>query len=359
IAALTDVKALQFTPREMEYLAGKHDHRKVMRNAYGIPESVTDMNDANLASSVTGHRQFAEMTIRPALCADAEFKTHAMLPAFDIEPGEMWFAYDNPVPQDEAALTHRVQVLTASANWTIDEARAELGYEPLPDGAGAVPRFNGVPLDRVGVMQLPPGFGGGGGRGDDDDNRTPEDPPTGEDDPNAKAEDDPAEPDTKAAGGAGDRAGGGGDGGCCGAGEVSDARPVELKVSELTHRDGVVTKDDDRLDGEEDLRRALRLWFDAIRPGLRAAMNSTAEAVLRRELGGYLRSSEVRRPVMGAVAGPTMTRFARGYDAGAGELGAAKPTVMGVFDVRNEAAARFLDEYRFRLAREVADTTVD
>lgn len=133
IATSTSVTPLAFTPKEMEYLAGKQDLRKMIRFAFGIPESFESLNDANLASSLTGHRQYNAMTVLPRVNADAEEWTETLLPKFGIEPGDMWFAYDNPVAEDAEALRSDIAVFVPSGVWSIDEARAELGYEPLSE----------------------------------------------------------------------------------------------------------------------------------------------------------------------------------------------------------------------------------
>lgn len=149
---------MQFTPRDMEYLAGKQDLKRTIFAAFGVPESLAELNDANLASSKTGHVQYMRLTILPRLCTRAEIETENVIPAFGVEPGDLWFAYDNPVPDDEAALVSKATAFVGAGLWSINEARAEDGYEPIQDGD--VHRVNGVPLDLVGVPAFGPVGGG-------------------------------------------------------------------------------------------------------------------------------------------------------------------------------------------------------
>lgn len=161
ITTTSSVTPLAFTPKEMEYLAGKADLRGTLREAFGIPESLAKLNDANLASSLTGHVQYQRMTLLPRLNADAEEWTETLLPAFGIEPGEMWFAYDNPVSEDRASLRQDVQVYVGKPVWTVNEARAEMGYDPidggdeLADPAAASP-FGPQPFNPTTNITVPP-----------------------------------------------------------------------------------------------------------------------------------------------------------------------------------------------------------
>jgi HK97 family phage portal protein len=130
----TDIKPLQWSAKEMEYIAGKGDCTKRILAAFGIPESEVFMNDANLASSRTGSVQYMRNTIAPRVYAQAEELTQTLLPLFGIEPGEMWFSIDNPVPSDEAATATLMVSLVGGRILTVNEARSELGYDPVDGG---------------------------------------------------------------------------------------------------------------------------------------------------------------------------------------------------------------------------------
>jgi HK97 family phage portal protein len=137
-------ESLEFNPAEMEYVKGQEMIAERIWNAFGVPQSLLKLNDANLASAASGNRQYAELTILPRAQKIAETLTEWLLPMFGLEG--YWLAFDSPVKGDERATEARAQSLVSTGVMTINELRAELGYEPL-DG-GDVLRINGMPLDR-------------------------------------------------------------------------------------------------------------------------------------------------------------------------------------------------------------------
>lgn len=148
-----ELDPLNFSLKEMEYLAGKENCRERILAAYGVPESRVLVNSSNLASSDSGDRQYLRDTIRPRLCQDAEEWTEQLLPLFGIEPGEMWFAYDNIVPEDkEFCLKRNVAYLQAGV-YTINDVLEDENEEGIgPEGD--VRRMNGVPLGAMDEMSV-------------------------------------------------------------------------------------------------------------------------------------------------------------------------------------------------------------
>ena len=134
VARAIKVQPIQFTPKEMEYIAGRQDIERRIWAAFGLPESEVRMNDANLASSLTGSTQYLRQTIKPAIDSVADLLTKELLPKFGADPGEMWFAYDNCVPSDETGEANRLVALVNARILTTNEARAELNREPIEGG---------------------------------------------------------------------------------------------------------------------------------------------------------------------------------------------------------------------------------
>lgn len=130
----SEPKPLMWSHREMEYVEGIQNVERRIWAAYGVPESEVRMNDSNLASSRTGSIQYKRDTIRPRCVANAEWLTQNVLPLFNIAPGEMFFAYDEIAPADEAATAARVVSLVGSRVLTQNEGRAELGFDPVDGG---------------------------------------------------------------------------------------------------------------------------------------------------------------------------------------------------------------------------------
>lgn len=134
-------------PNEMGYVEGLGVVTTRILAALGIPESLYRLNDANLASSRTGHLQFMSQTIQPHAADNAEQMTFSMLPWFGLTPGEYFFAPDDVVPEDMEAKRLNAQVYVGAGVMTINEARAELQLAPI-DGGDEL-RVNGIPLDDV------------------------------------------------------------------------------------------------------------------------------------------------------------------------------------------------------------------
>lgn len=171
---------------EMGYLPGMAHIERRVEQEFGVPESIRRLNDSNLASASEGVNTYLRFTVQPALSIDAEQLTELLLPRFGIEPGEMWFAYDDVNPEDHESLRQDTAVHVAGGVLTFNEQRARLGYDPVE--GGDIPRVNGVPLDRVGEARQ---FGfATPGSGEPD---RPDEPDEPDAEPDDEAEEDDAE----------------------------------------------------------------------------------------------------------------------------------------------------------------------
>lgn len=132
----SEVKPTGFAPKDLEYQAGLDRSDLIVARCYGVPESFLKMNDANLTSAGAGARWFRENAILPRLMDDADELTNKYLPRWGIMPGEMWFAPDNCVPQDEAAQSTQASTLYGAGIITLNEARMRVGEDPWkgPEG---------------------------------------------------------------------------------------------------------------------------------------------------------------------------------------------------------------------------------
>jgi phage portal protein BeeE len=130
-------------PHEMNYGPGMDMAEKRVYDAANIPESVYRLNSANLASAEVGNTQYMRHAIAPRISGFAEQLTDELLPRFGVMPGEMWFAYDDCVPEDvNAEATRLMGGLTAGAVRP-NEYRMVLGLDPLDDALNVI-RVNGV-----------------------------------------------------------------------------------------------------------------------------------------------------------------------------------------------------------------------
>lgn len=120
-------------PKELQTVEKRRENRLAILAAAGVPESMYALNDANLASAQQGYSvQYLDATIRPMCNSDAEQLTELLLPLFGVLPGEMWFAYDNPVPENESGDADRMMREVTAGVRTVDEYRAEFGLPPMP-----------------------------------------------------------------------------------------------------------------------------------------------------------------------------------------------------------------------------------
>lgn len=156
----TTVVQANSKPHEMNYASGLERAEKAIYDAAGVPESVWRMNDANRASATTGNAEWGRV-VYERQCAVASDLTEWLLPMFGVEPGEMWFAYANPVQEDQTAIVGRIRdAFIASAGRpdpVVDasEYRAALGLDPreetpeeepttAPVAEGAAPALAGA-----------------------------------------------------------------------------------------------------------------------------------------------------------------------------------------------------------------------
>jgi len=293
---------------EWEKLSDKVD--KQIRNAFGIPESMADLNEANLASGRMGLRQYYETTIQPMLITHAEQLTERLLPRFGIEPGEMYFAYDNVSPEDEQRNSQVYATYISARVLTVNEVRAELGREPVEWGdKPAEPNAGllGGPLAMAGAEAI------------EDEDEPTEAAQATPDEPDAEDE-----ADTKAA-----------------------PQPVTVKISGRwfakcacgkEHR--LIEKDMADLMGTPAYRAllaSLKDWYAKVDPAIIAGANNQALIGLQTELAALMR--------------PYIQEF---FESGVlsmyAEAGAAAPPSL------TASATAQLDQYLVTLSRELTET---
>lgn len=173
-------------PHEMAYKEGITLAAEYIFRAAGIPDTVWKMAEANKASAVMGDPQFMAMRILPSINSLAEKLTEEYLPRFEGTDG-WWFAYDNPVAEDEKALQDKVKVLTDSGLATGNEGRAMLSMEPAGPELDVL-RWQGVPLKVKDAPPPDPMTPGADPADPEDDPKEPDEPkPEPEKEPEAKA----------------------------------------------------------------------------------------------------------------------------------------------------------------------------
>ncbi len=110
-----------------------------------MPEAIWKLNDANLASASAAdpiwQRNIYERQQRVA-----QDLTEWLLPMFGIEPGTMWFAYDNPSQDDVELQTNRMAAGFTNGAVYLNEYRQALGLNPLPDEQNVLGKPQPMPM---------------------------------------------------------------------------------------------------------------------------------------------------------------------------------------------------------------------
>ncbi|MFE0329061.1 phage portal protein [Streptomyces sp. NPDC058960] len=128
------VERLTFTPEEMEYLESRMANSAEVMMAFGVP------HDYLAAGTTYENRAAAKATlwsdtIKPKLEMIASEIDLRLLPS-DAEEAEFDLSGVEALQDSQDSVANRTRASVYADTLTIDEARAELGYDPLPGGIG-------------------------------------------------------------------------------------------------------------------------------------------------------------------------------------------------------------------------------
>lgn len=155
-----EVMPLGWAPKDMDYKEGYLRMKQAIFHASGVTIAMLDPTESSIsigagAAASSARTIYLSQTILPRMAAWCEALNEKYLPLFGVEPGEMWFAPDNPVPEDEEKEAEAARADVAAAIRTINEVREERGDKPLPGGDDL--RYAGKSLA---VMDAPPALPG-------------------------------------------------------------------------------------------------------------------------------------------------------------------------------------------------------
>lgn len=121
---------MQFAPKDL----GELDHIiQQLAAAFGVPVTILQANDPNLASATVGYATWRANTILSMCQRDEQMLNQRYLPMFpDMQ--DAFLAYDSPVKDDETARATRSVSLVGAGIMTPNEARHEEGMEPIAGG---------------------------------------------------------------------------------------------------------------------------------------------------------------------------------------------------------------------------------
>jgi HK97 family phage portal protein len=108
--------------------------------AFDTPVSMLKANDPNRSSAQTADTAWLRDSVRPLAIADEEDLNSQYLPAFD-GGGDSFLAYDPVSFEDETTIVRNASAKLSGGLTCVDEAREEIGYEPLGGAEGAMRFF--------------------------------------------------------------------------------------------------------------------------------------------------------------------------------------------------------------------------
>jgi hypothetical protein len=128
-------------------------------NAYGVPDTKLNRNDANLAGAKTGDYAHAKDAIEPRCNLIAAAINNFILPHYD-PTGRLFVAFDSPIEEDREAEREDRKVLISMGGLMVNEARQEMGLPDVPGGDQRLVPSGLVPVDESGKPIVANPFGG-------------------------------------------------------------------------------------------------------------------------------------------------------------------------------------------------------
>lgn len=128
-----DIKNLGFNPKDMSYSALKTFCINEIGNAYGIPEAILFLNNANLASAQVAMQMYKQLTIYPKMFQYVQKINEKLMPMYDSNL-YVGFETDSEI-EDLNKVTNISNALSAGII-SRDEAREMLGLEKDGDNSG-------------------------------------------------------------------------------------------------------------------------------------------------------------------------------------------------------------------------------
>jgi phage portal protein BeeE len=116
-------------------------------NAFGVPNAMLDLNEANLASAKSAEYQYARRTIQPR-CNRLGGALRRLLRMYDTS-GRLLLAFDSPLAEDEVFALEQNRVAASLGAVTRNEMRAALDLEPVPWGETPLVPNTMTPVDAV------------------------------------------------------------------------------------------------------------------------------------------------------------------------------------------------------------------
>lgn len=137
-----DLKTIGFEPGQVAALETRKWSRLEIADAFGVPIAFLDTDQVNKANADAAHRQFARFTVTPRL-RRLEAKLNHLVQRYDPR---LFVCFENAIPEDAESATKVLRSKVDGSVLTINEARAELNLEPIPNGDEPLVASGRLPL---------------------------------------------------------------------------------------------------------------------------------------------------------------------------------------------------------------------
>ncbi len=138
---IEDIKKLQLTPQEFDFLASGESVKKRIMQAFGVSPAIVGEELTNRASSLAAEIHFARWTVNPLLVQMSECLQEWLLPITAPNEPNLRIWIEPLAPKDEDLNLRWAQALAQVGALTPDEMRAlsPLGLGDMPNGYGRLP----------------------------------------------------------------------------------------------------------------------------------------------------------------------------------------------------------------------------
>ena len=143
------------TPEEMSYIEGRKQSMNEIFMGFDVPPGVYDQT-SNRATSENADYRMMKNGVLPRLRKIEQTINEKLLPMYGNETGEIFYAFENPVPRDEKAEAEVTKTYVDMGTLAINEVREDRGLEPVEGGDEPLVDNRKVPLTMVGQRPEPP-----------------------------------------------------------------------------------------------------------------------------------------------------------------------------------------------------------
>lgn len=128
---IKDIKELNKTPKEMDFIETQKFLRTDILAALHIPEEMVTSDGSNRATSKEAYKMYLQEAVVPVFEAFVDVINNRLLPAID---DTLFFSFEDPTPTDREAKLKETTELKRNGIITANEARAMYNYDAM-DGA--------------------------------------------------------------------------------------------------------------------------------------------------------------------------------------------------------------------------------